>query len=48
MAAMPLAAISVCCAPWSRAMSAAAAATVGLLNREYQVSCSPPVPWMSS
>lgn len=48
IAAMPLAVISACGAWWSLATSAAAASTVGLLNREYQVSCSPPVPWMSS
>lgn len=48
IAAMPLEVISDREARWSRATSAAAASTVGLPNREYQVSCSPPVPWMSA
>ena len=48
MAAMPLAVISDRAAPCSRATSAPAASTVGLLKREYHVSRSPPVPWMSA
>ena len=48
IAAMPLAVTRDCRAPCSRATSAAAASTVGLLNREYQVSCNPPADWMSA
>ena len=48
MAAIPLEVISDREAPCSRATSAAAASTVGLPNREYQVWCSPPPPWMSA